>query len=205
MNALGAKGMGDGSSMLTPAALANAVADALGRDDVVLPLNRHRIWALANGRDPHERRQAPAGDAGAVRAARPGALTGEGEVVIAAPVAEVWRRLVDPEELGRIVPGCRSLTQDGPDRYRAQVVIGVAGIRGTYDAEIEMRDKRDGESVRLVGKATGALGFGAGSGFVTLAPQDEGRTKLAYRFEADIGGKLAAVGLRWLRRDGATR
>ena len=52
VNALGAKGMGDGSSMLTPAAMANAVADALGRDDIVLPLTRNRVWALANGRDP---------------------------------------------------------------------------------------------------------------------------------------------------------
>src|SRR5262249_38642578 len=34
VNALGAKGMGDGSSMLTPAAITNAVADALGRDDI---------------------------------------------------------------------------------------------------------------------------------------------------------------------------
>ena len=37
-NAFGAKGMGDGSCMLTPAALANAVADALGREDITLPL-----------------------------------------------------------------------------------------------------------------------------------------------------------------------
>ena len=52
MNALGAKGMGDGSSMLTPAAIANAVADALGRDDITLPLTMHRVWCLANGVDP---------------------------------------------------------------------------------------------------------------------------------------------------------
>lgn len=43
-NRLGAKGMGDGSSMLAPAAIANAVADALGRDDVMLPLSPARIW-----------------------------------------------------------------------------------------------------------------------------------------------------------------
>ena len=48
MNALGAKGMGDGSSMLAPAALANAVADALGRDDIALPLTPERVWRLAN-------------------------------------------------------------------------------------------------------------------------------------------------------------
>ena len=44
---LGAKGMGDGSSMLAPAAIANAVADALGRDDIALPLRLDRVWRLA--------------------------------------------------------------------------------------------------------------------------------------------------------------
>ncbi len=48
-NALGSKGMGDGSSMLTPAVLANAVADALGRDDIEPPLTLDRVWRLAQG------------------------------------------------------------------------------------------------------------------------------------------------------------
>jgi 2-furoyl-CoA dehydrogenase large subunit len=46
-NALGSKGMGDGSAMLTPAAIANAVADALGRDDIEIPLTLNRLWQLA--------------------------------------------------------------------------------------------------------------------------------------------------------------
>lgn len=198
-NTLGAKGMGDGSSMLTPAAIANAVADALGRDDIALPLTLQRVWALANGRDavatlarrqPTQARREP-------RAA-PGALTGSGEVVLSAPVGEVWRRLLDPNELAAIVPGCRSLSQDGPDRYSAKVFIGVAGIRGVYDAQIEMRDKKEGESVRLIGKATGALGFGSGSGLVKLSPEPGGRTRLQYEYEAEVGGKVAAVGQRML-------
>jgi 2-furoyl-CoA dehydrogenase large subunit len=47
-NLTGAKGMGDGSSMLAPAALANAAADALGREDIELPLSLNRVWDLAN-------------------------------------------------------------------------------------------------------------------------------------------------------------
>ena len=52
VNLTGSKGMGDGSSMLAPAALANAAADALGREDVELPLSLHRVWELAGGRTP---------------------------------------------------------------------------------------------------------------------------------------------------------
>jgi 2-furoyl-CoA dehydrogenase large subunit len=43
---LGAKGLGEGDTMSVPAAIANAVADALGRDDVELPLTPGRVWEL---------------------------------------------------------------------------------------------------------------------------------------------------------------
>jgi 2-furoyl-CoA dehydrogenase large subunit len=48
--ALGAKGLGEGNTMSAPAALANAVADALGRDDVELPLTAPRVWELLQRR-----------------------------------------------------------------------------------------------------------------------------------------------------------
>ncbi len=47
--ALGAKGMGDGCSMLAPTAIANAVADALGREDVEPPFTLNRVWDLVAG------------------------------------------------------------------------------------------------------------------------------------------------------------
>jgi len=47
-NSLGSKGMGDGSSMLTPVVMTNAVSDALDRDDVELPLTLEKVWHLAN-------------------------------------------------------------------------------------------------------------------------------------------------------------
>ncbi len=44
--ALGAKGLGEGNTMSAPAAIANAVADAIGRDDIELPLTPPRVWEL---------------------------------------------------------------------------------------------------------------------------------------------------------------
>jgi 2-furoyl-CoA dehydrogenase large subunit len=43
---LGAKGLGEGTTMSAPAALANAVADAIGRDDVELPMTPPRVWEV---------------------------------------------------------------------------------------------------------------------------------------------------------------
>ena len=44
--ALGAKGLGEGTTMSAPVAIANAVADALGVDEVELPLTPARVWEL---------------------------------------------------------------------------------------------------------------------------------------------------------------
>jgi 2-furoyl-CoA dehydrogenase large subunit len=196
MNPLGAKGMGDGSSMLTPAAIANAAADALGRDDIVLPLTLQRVWSLANDGPARIERSAPQAAARSEKAK--GGLTGEGEIVLSAPPGEIWRRLTDPEELAAIVPGCRTLTRDGPDRFRADVMIGVAGIRGLYATQIALRDQQEPHALRLIGSASGALGYGSGEGDVTLASTGDGGTCLRYRYRAEIGGKIAAVGNRML-------
>jgi 2-furoyl-CoA dehydrogenase large subunit len=54
---LGAKGLGEGTTMTAPAAIANAVADALGLDtlpediDLELPLTPARVWALVQAAD----------------------------------------------------------------------------------------------------------------------------------------------------------
>ena len=46
---LGAKGLGEGTTMSVPAAIANAVADALGRDNVEPPFTPGRVWELLQG------------------------------------------------------------------------------------------------------------------------------------------------------------
>jgi 2-furoyl-CoA dehydrogenase large subunit len=43
---LGAKGLGEGTTMSAPAAIGNAVADALGLEEVEVPLTPPRVWEL---------------------------------------------------------------------------------------------------------------------------------------------------------------
>jgi 2-furoyl-CoA dehydrogenase large subunit len=49
---LGAKGLAEGNCMSTPACIANAIADALGVEDVTLPATPRRIHALLAGGKP---------------------------------------------------------------------------------------------------------------------------------------------------------
>lgn len=196
-NATGAKGMGDGSSMLAPAALANAAADALGREDVELPLSLNRLWELANAQAV----TASGTYGGAKRkgggADLPGSLQGEGSTVLSAPSEEIWRRLLDPEVLAAVIPGCKKMERTGADAFEAEVSIGVAGIRGVYAAKIRVSDKDAPNSMRMDFRAQGRLGNGHGTAIVALSPEGTG-TKLAYRYGADVGGTVAAVGARML-------
>ena len=199
-NTLGAKGMGDGSSMLAPTAIANAAADALGTYDIELPLTLNKTWAKANGQEYHRAgaTRAKVGEGPREAGAVEGGLTGEGSVELSAPPAVVWEMLLDPDALASVVPGCEKLEQVGEDSFTAEVVIGVAGIKGVYSAAIDLKDKIEPQSVRLVGKASGGLGFGEGEGRVTLEDLGNGKTKLSYSYRANVGGKVAAVGQRML-------
>jgi 2-furoyl-CoA dehydrogenase large subunit len=202
----GAKGLGDGCSMVAPVALANAIADATGLKDFAPPFLPGRVWQLLQGEDPDAMLRQQATSAAPSAGARPvlqGSLRGRDEVDIPAPRQQVWDALLSPESLKQIIPGCESVDVTGPDTYRARVRISIAGIGGTYDARIHIFDRLEPVRLRLSGKAESKLGFGEGEAYVTLTESGQGHTALSYEYGANIGGRLASFGHRML--DGVVR
>ncbi|NDW04894.1 xanthine dehydrogenase family protein molybdopterin-binding subunit [Jiella pacifica] len=198
---LGAKGVGEGNCMSTPACIANAVADAIGVDDLDLPLTPSKIAGLLAG--PERQAKNPPRQA---REAQPGGrrkLTGEGAAEVAASREAVWKMLLDPATLEAIIPGSHGVTQVSDTHFTADVTLGVGPVKGRYKAEIELFDLDEPNAVTLRGTTTGALGFGEGEGRITLSDTGTGKTRIAYTYEAGIGGKVASVGGRLL--DGAAR
>jgi len=202
---LGAKGVGEGNCMSTPVALANAVADALGVAVDRLPMTPARIRALIGAEEPARPAGARAGEA-----SRPAAdgradgrgLAGSGEAVFRVSRRELWDRLLDPELLAKVVPGCHSVRRLSDTAYRADITLGVGPVRGRYIVDVELSDLIEPASATLAGTARGALGSASGRGHLRLE-EAEGGTRLSYDYEAAIGGKVAAVGGRLL--DGAAR
>ncbi|MBI0539502.1 xanthine dehydrogenase family protein molybdopterin-binding subunit [Roseomonas sp. KE2513] len=198
---LGAKGVGEGNCMSTPVCLANAVADACDFDDVTLPLvPAHLADRLAAEEKPS--RETPTRTA---VPAKPGErkLTGEGSALVAAPRQAVWDMLLDPKTLEAVIPGAHGVRKVSSTRFLADVTLGVGPVKGRYRAEIELSDLDEPGAVTLSGGTDGALGFGRGSGRITLAETAPDRTTVHYAYEAVIGGKVASVGGRLL--DGAAR
>ncbi len=188
--------------MSTPACIANAVADALGARDIVLPLIPSRLAELVRGAEPAppEGRvpsSAPPAVAGDKR------LRGEGSATVNATPEKIWDMLLDPETLRAVIPGCKSVDKISDTHFRADVRLGIGPVTGQYRADVELSDLDPPRAVTLSGQAEGALGFGGGSGRITLAPDGKGGTTMHYVYDAGIGGKVASIGGRLL--DGATK
>jgi 2-furoyl-CoA dehydrogenase large subunit len=200
---LGAKGLAEGNCMSTPACIANAIADALGVEDVILPATPARINALIAGEEPARPahiapRQgiASAGTAGAKQKdARQ--IKGSGHVIVAAPPDKVWVALLDPDNLKSVIPGCHALEVVGPNDYRAEVSLGVGVVRGRFKAAVKLSDLVANQSGKLSGSISGPLGQSSGSGLLKLSPDGAG-TRIDYDYEVSVFGKAAAVGGRML-------
>lgn len=114
-----------------------------------------------------------------------------------APAARVWEVLLDPDILGRCMPGCEQLTSLGNDQYQATMAVGVGSITATFTARITIADQTPMSSYRLIVEGQGSPGFVRGEAFVTL--EDQGNeTLVKVEGEAQVGGTIARVGQRLL-------
>src|SRR5690606_6853729 len=77
-NATGARGLGDGSSMNAPIAIANALADALSHGRVSIPASPSRVWSMVHDRDPDSRPEQERAAAATGDPSIRGMLTGDG-------------------------------------------------------------------------------------------------------------------------------
>lgn len=122
----------------------------------------------------------------------------QGDHLLDAPRATVWRALLDPEILSRTLPGCERLERVGENDLRGVLNVQVGPVKGQFEGSLALSDLRplEGYHMRLEGK--GAAGFLQGEGDLKLADAADGKTKLSYDIEAQVGGRIAGVGQRLL-------
>ena len=193
---LGAKGVGEGNNMSTPVCIANAVADALGRSDIRLPLTPSRVRTLIGIDEP------PAPEGMVLEAPKMtggSSLQAEDAVEIPASPQQVYDALLDPETLKAIIPGCHALELESENHYRADVTVGVGMIRARFAARVGLTDLDPPRSLKLSGSGNSPLGSATGSARVRFVELDNGHTRLEYVYDAAVSGKVAAVGGRMLQ------
>jgi uncharacterized protein len=118
-----------------------------------------------------------------------------GDYLFVASVQEVWDALFDPEVLAAVLPGCEKLELvDG--RYVGEMKIKIGPVQGTFTGKVDLQDKVEPESYKMIIDGRGGPGFVQATATVALEPDGDGRTRIRYDADAKIGGKIATVGQR---------
>jgi carbon monoxide dehydrogenase subunit G len=121
----------------------------------------------------------------------------EGAYEFEATRETVFPMLRDRDILLAILPGCERLESIGDDRFEGIINIKVGPVQGRFNGEVIFSDMEEPERGKIVVKGQGAPGFVNGTGAFHLEPGGHGCT-LRYTGDAQIGGRLAAVGQRLL-------
>ncbi len=122
----------------------------------------------------------------------------KGSHPLAVPRETVWEAILDPEVLSRTLPGCEDMAPVGDNRFRGKLKMKVGPVQGVFEGGVELLDldPPNGYDLKMDGK--GAPGFVNGKGSLRLEDADGGGTLLHYEIDAQVGGRIAAVGQRLL-------
>jgi carbon monoxide dehydrogenase subunit G len=126
-----------------------------------------------------------------------------GEHRFTAPRERVYDFLLDPDTLKACLPGCERLDQVGEDAYEATMKIGIGMIKGTFSGKVQISDKQEPSSYRMLVEGRGPQGQVSGEGTLELV-EDNGGTLVKWAGDANVRGTLARIGSRVIQPAAAT-
>ena len=117
-----------------------------------------------------------------------------GDYKFEAPVAEVWKALLDPVVLAAVMPGCEKLQLvDGA--YVGELNIKVGPVQGKFQGKVILSDVEEEQGYTMTVDGRGAPGFVKAKAAVKLTPVGD-ETTMEYDADAQVGGRIASVGQR---------
>jgi uncharacterized protein len=120
-----------------------------------------------------------------------------GSQIIQAPREAVWRGLNNPKVLQQSIPGCESIEASSPTQMNAKVVLKIGPVKAAFRGAVTLSDIKAPESYRISGKGEGGFaGFASGGATVKLTANSRSETLMEYDVDAQVGGKIAALGSR---------
>ena len=122
----------------------------------------------------------------------------QGQQTLPASRDRVWKALLDPEVLGRTLPGCEGLEAIGPDEYKMHMKLAIASVQGLFDGRVKLTDQNPPEGYKLAVEGRGKVGFVKGGGAFRLEPAGDNETLVNYEGDVSVGGLIAGVGQRLL-------
>jgi uncharacterized protein len=123
-------------------------------------------------------------------------VTISGTFVFAGPPPAVWDLLHDAGALAKALPGTKTLTRTGDDRYHGTMKVTIGPLTAAeFAVTVTLKDQAPTSHFVMDIDAKGGVGFARGTATVDLAPAEDG-TLTTYTSDVMVGGRIAAVGQR---------
>jgi len=124
----------------------------------------------------------------------------EGQFSVAAQSEALLVHLFDARFMASCLPGCELLEPIDENRYRAIVVISMAGIKARFDLQVEITGKDDRHVWAVTrGEEGGRASTLQAHNEVSLEPTPEG-TLVSYRSEVDVTGRFGRFALGMMKK-----
>lgn len=119
-----------------------------------------------------------------------------GKHVLHATPAKVWALLMDPDSLGRLVPGINSLEKIGDNSFTSVFDIKLGPVRGSFTGNLQLEDivENKGYSLRL--QQNSKIGHASAVVKIGLVPVGDFQTELDFDGDVKLSGLLASMGQR---------
>lgn len=122
----------------------------------------------------------------------------EGDFEVDAPRESVYDFLTEPDKVSQLMPDLEEYERKDETRFSAKFKAGVSYIKGTISMDFEITEKEENEFAKMVGEGSG-LGSSVELVSTFTLEDSDGGTRIEWAAEADVGGKLASVGARFLK------
>lgn len=119
----------------------------------------------------------------------------EGKHSLNAGPEEIWKLMMNPEILARITPAISRLEPIGADKYKAIAEVKLGPVKGSFEGEMEVADKKEPEHFTLLISQKSRMGNANAEGRIRLEP-DGDHTIVHFNGDAKLSGTLARMGQR---------
>lgn len=121
------------------------------------------------------------------------AISFEGDFEVQRDKEDVYRFLADPEKFGPLLPGFQSMEVQDAKTCSVKLKVGVPQIPGSATVKLHLDEDKPPEHALYTGKgkmAGGSMNLTAG---FDLADGGDGKTKVRWKGEVIILGRLASL------------
>lgn len=118
----------------------------------------------------------------------------EGAFVVKVGKTEAYRFLIDPNRFARYMPDVEEVQVEDDTHFTMKAKVGVSHIKGTMTVKLELVERQEPVSAKVVGKGSGMASVVDMVTSFQLEDAEHGMTRIRWHGEATVGGKLAALG-----------